>query len=92
MNHGKDQAEMIRYLGTLPEGVERPVDVVPAGLQHRLWLQWCVEPLSVAALSLTAGTLLDKVVMPENEGHLTQRLLMESLNLDAMDEELAERL
>jgi hypothetical protein len=31
---------------SLPEGVERPVEVVPAGLRHRLWLQTCLGHLS----------------------------------------------
>ena len=26
---------------SLPEGVDRPVDVVPADLRHKLWLQTC---------------------------------------------------
>jgi hypothetical protein len=30
---------------SLPEGVERPVEVVPAGLRHRLWLQTCLGHL-----------------------------------------------
>lgn len=31
---------------SLPEGVERPVEVVPADLRHRLWLQTCFDQLS----------------------------------------------
>ena len=31
---------------SLPEGVDRPVDVVPIELQHRLWLQTCFDRLS----------------------------------------------
>ena len=31
---------------SLPEGVEHPVDAVPADLQHRLWLQACFDELS----------------------------------------------
>lgn len=31
---------------SLPEGVDRPVDVVPIEFQHRLWLQTCFEHLS----------------------------------------------
>ncbi len=30
---------------SLPEGVEHPVEVVPAGLRHRLWLQTCLGHL-----------------------------------------------
>ncbi len=30
---------------SLPEGVRRPLDVVPAETRHRLWLQFCCEPL-----------------------------------------------
>ena len=30
---------------SLPEGVESPVEVVPAGLRHRLWLQTCLGHL-----------------------------------------------
>jgi hypothetical protein len=30
---------------SLPEGVERPIEVVPAGLRHRLWLQTCLGHL-----------------------------------------------
>ncbi len=30
---------------SLPEGVRRPQDVVPAEIRHRLWLQVCCEPL-----------------------------------------------
>jgi hypothetical protein len=29
----------------LPDGVDRPVDVVPVELQHKLWIQWCIDPL-----------------------------------------------
>ena len=36
---------------SLPEGVEHPVEVVPAELRHRLWLQTCFE----AALRARAG-------------------------------------
>jgi hypothetical protein len=31
---------------SLPEGVEHPVEVVPADLRHRLWLQTCFDQLS----------------------------------------------
>ncbi len=31
---------------SLPEGVEHPVEVVPAGLRHRLWLQTCLGDLA----------------------------------------------
>jgi hypothetical protein len=31
---------------SLPEGVERPVEVVPADLRHKLWLQTCLGHLS----------------------------------------------
>jgi hypothetical protein len=31
---------------SLPEGVEHPVDVVPAELRHKLWLQTCFDQLS----------------------------------------------
>jgi hypothetical protein len=31
---------------SLPEGVTNAVDVIPLGLQHRLWLQACCEPLA----------------------------------------------
>jgi hypothetical protein len=31
---------------SLPAGVDRPVDVVPIELQHRLWLQACLDELS----------------------------------------------
>ena len=31
---------------SLPEGIEQPVEVVPAELRHRLWLQTCFEVLS----------------------------------------------
>jgi hypothetical protein len=31
---------------SLPEGVDRPVDVVLAELQHKLWLQTCFDQLS----------------------------------------------
>lgn len=30
---------------TLPEGIKSPIDVVPAIIQHKLWLQWCFEEL-----------------------------------------------
>jgi len=30
---------------SLPEGVRRPLDVVPEELRHRLWLQSCFDPL-----------------------------------------------
>ena len=30
---------------SLPEGVRRPLDVVPEELRHRLWLQFCCNPL-----------------------------------------------
>ena len=43
---------------SLPEGVEHPVDVVPAGLRHRLWLQTCLGHLG--GLGQEPGlTLLD---------------------------------
>jgi hypothetical protein len=31
---------------SLPEGADRPVEVVPAGLRHKLWLQTCLGHLS----------------------------------------------
>ena len=31
---------------SLPAGVDRPVDIVPIELQHRLWLQACLDELS----------------------------------------------
>ena len=30
---------------SLPEGIRRPLDVVPEELRHRLWLQFCCSPL-----------------------------------------------
>lgn len=30
---------------TIPDGVPSAIDVVPTGLQHRLWLQSCFDPL-----------------------------------------------
>jgi hypothetical protein len=31
---------------SLPRGVDRPIEVVPAGLRHKLWLQMCFDQLS----------------------------------------------
>jgi hypothetical protein len=31
---------------SLPRGVDRPIEVVPAGLRHKLWLQKCFDQLS----------------------------------------------
>ena len=43
---------------SLPEGVEQPVEVVPAELRHMLWLQTCFEALS--GLGQEELTLLDQ--------------------------------
>ncbi len=31
---------------SLPKGIISPVDVIPAGIRHRLWLQYCFDVLS----------------------------------------------
>lgn len=30
---------------SLPEGVKSPIDIVPADIQHKLWLQYCFDEL-----------------------------------------------
>jgi hypothetical protein len=42
-------AEVVEEYGiylSLPEGIKSPIDVVPAIIQHKLWLQWCFEELN----------------------------------------------
>lgn len=31
---------------SLPKGITSPIDVIPAGIRHRLWLQYCFDVLS----------------------------------------------
>ncbi len=41
-------AEVIEEYGddlSLPEGVSKPIDVVPAATAHKLWIQWCFAEL-----------------------------------------------
>lgn len=44
---GSTGQESLRCEGlSLPDGVSRPVEVVPAELRHRLWVQSCLDALS----------------------------------------------
>ncbi|MCA1602102.1 MAG: hypothetical protein LC776_10835 [Acidobacteria bacterium] len=57
---------------SLPEGVSSPIDVVPAELQHRLWLQYCFDAL--------CGLGQDNELTLENEEqHYRIEMFIESL-------------
>jgi len=55
-------AEVIEEYGddlSLPEGVSKPIDVVPASTAHKLWIQWCFSELE--------GIGQDKEITLENK-------------------------